>query len=606
MFCRYIDMEVPSNNRSLILLSQRETLWLIAGSLAFSLIVFYPVLCDPGLSGWRAALPDFRHFTLIPGYGDPDLFTALRWVPYYTLTHFHQLPFWNPYKCGGMAMLGNPESAIVTPFLFSYLTLGLMPGMLLDICLHIAIGFAGGYLLGRELGLRPLACVVLAGMFPSSSWLPFHVGYGQLNFVPALYIPLILALLLAACRIRRWYPAALGGLICALTLTEGNYTFVYAAFVVALVSITLSLVRLSFRPLAAAMLVGVFALAFGALKGIPVSDVLALHPRVYGASWITWPGVFQALFSHDQNAYRPSSQPFSFGEFGGYVGIPFVVLALLGIIAGGRDVLPWIVGMIAFLLLFRGDTGPHALITYVHFLPLGKNLGFSGRWIVPLVFCVSVLAAMGAQFLCDRFRVWGVRLVAVLLAVGLVDAFVVGSPNYRYLFVSPIEQPVPQSQSFCQFWMTVRLSMTGTAQANMGYLNCEGIGYYLPRGNVRGYNEAGYRGEAYLTGAGDLTTIQWTPNRLSYEVDAPAPTSLVINQNLAPGWHLVRGPGSLYAEGSLMAVHVPAGHYRIELVYTPPHIILALPLTLLASMTLVALWLIERASSETPIDANSR
>jgi len=386
----------------LFLLSRRETLWLIAGSLFFALIYFYPVLCalepfPPGMSGWRKALPDFRHFTLLPCWGDPDLFAALRWVPYYTLSHFHQLPFWNPYKCGGMPMLGNPESAIVTPFLLFYLPLGLTPGMLFEVYLHLALAFAGGYVLGRELGLRPLACVVLAAMFPSSSWLPLHVGAGQFNFLSAAYLPWILALLLAACRTRRWYPAALGGLVCALTLTEGNYPFVYAALLVAMLALVLSILHLSIRPLAAAALIGVFALAFGALKLIPVSEMLTLHPRFYGASWITWPGVLESLFSHNQDSYRPSSQPFTFVEFGGYLSAPFVALALIGIIGAGRNAVTWIIGTIAFLLLFRGDTGPHALITYLHLFPLGKNLGFCGRWVMPLVFCVSVLAALGAQ-----------------------------------------------------------------------------------------------------------------------------------------------------------------------------------------------------------------
>ena len=138
--------------------------------------------------------------------------TAL--VPYYTLTHFHQFPFWDPYKCGGMTMLGNPESSIVTPFLLLYLIFGLIPGMLLEIYLHVAIMFAGGYIFGRELGLVPLAALVLAAFFPSSSWLSLHIAMGHLNFLSVAYIPWTLALLLASCRLHRWHLAMLGGLLC--------------------------------------------------------------------------------------------------------------------------------------------------------------------------------------------------------------------------------------------------------------------------------------------------------------------------------------------------------------------------------------------------------
>ncbi len=230
--------------------SRRETLWLMAGSLAFALIFFFPVLYNSHYIGsdfgqWLNRWPDLSNFSAPPSDADRDLFEQLRWVPYYTLSHFHQVPFWNPYRCGGMAMLGNPESGIVTPFIALYLLFGLMPGMILEIYLHLVLAFAGGYVLGRELGLRPLPSVVLAAIFPSSSWLPLHIGGGaHLNFLPAAYFAWILALLLSACRTRRWFPAALGGLVCALTLTEGNYTFLYAALLVAMVAVAISLRRL--------------------------------------------------------------------------------------------------------------------------------------------------------------------------------------------------------------------------------------------------------------------------------------------------------------------------------------------------------------------------
>ncbi len=229
-------------------------------SLAFTFVFLYPILCDsslsgPGIGGWLLR-PQLGHFFAIPSDGaDRDMFTQLRWVPYYTLTHFYQLPFWNPYKCGGMPMLGNPESGIVTPFLLPYLIFGLIPGMLLEIYAHVAIMFAGGYVLGRELGLVPLAALVLAVIFPSSSWLSLHVAAGHLNFLSIAYIPWILELLLASCRLRRWHLAMLGGLLCGLTLTEGNYGFVFAAMLVALVAVWYAMIQLSIRPLLAAALV---------------------------------------------------------------------------------------------------------------------------------------------------------------------------------------------------------------------------------------------------------------------------------------------------------------------------------------------------------------
>lgn len=72
----------------------------------------------------------------------------------------------------------------------------------------------------------------------------------------------------------------------------------------------------------------------------------------------------------------------------------------------GRKALTWILGVIVFLLLYRGDTGPHALINYLRLVPLANNMGLSGRWVIPLVFCFAGLAALGAQFLWDHIGKW--------------------------------------------------------------------------------------------------------------------------------------------------------------------------------------------------------
>ena len=176
-------------------------------------------------------------------------------------------------------------------------------------------------------------------------------------------------------------------------------------------------------------------------------------------------------------------------EYGGYLGAPFVVLAFAGIVTKPRRALPWVFGAVVFFLLFMGDTGPHALVTYLRLLPLGSNIGICGRWVIPLVFCVTVLAALGAQFVCDHWGLWGPRIATTLLAVGLVDAWVVGSPNYRYLFHYHFDRPA-YSSTFRQFWVDTPIFMTYIAQANMGSVNCKAFGYFVPHDGIVGVQPA--------------------------------------------------------------------------------------------------------------------
>ena len=168
--------------------------------------------------------------------------------------------------------------------------------MLLEIYLHVAIMFAGCYLFGRELGLVPLAALVLAAMFPSSSWLSLHIAVGHLNFLSVAYIPWILALLLISCRLHRWHLAILGGLLCGLTLTEGNYGFVFAAMLVAIVAVWYAIVGLSIRPVLVASVIGIFAIAFSLPKLIPTAEMLKINPRDWGISYLTWHGILSRFF----------------------------------------------------------------------------------------------------------------------------------------------------------------------------------------------------------------------------------------------------------------------------------------------------------------------
>jgi len=66
----------------------------------------------------------------------------------------------------------------------------------IEIVIHLAMAFSGGYVLARTMAMGRVAAVVSAVVFPSSSWLYLHLSVGHMNFLPALYIPWIVALFL--------------------------------------------------------------------------------------------------------------------------------------------------------------------------------------------------------------------------------------------------------------------------------------------------------------------------------------------------------------------------------------------------------------------------
>ena len=477
----------------------REARWVALASLGIALVFTYPMLCPtgelgPGLSGWLNRLPDLSHLARFPSNGDWDLFTELRWVPYYTVTHFHQLPFWSPYRCGGMAMLGNPEAGIVTPFLLPYLLFGPYAGLYLEIFLHIAIAFAGGWLLARVLGLNRIGAAVCASAFPASSWLYLHLAVGHLNFLPAAYLPWVFALLILAIERRSFFIASIGGLVCALTFTEGNYTFLYAGIIVAILSIAASIAHRSVRPFLIGVTLGVFAVAFAAMKMIPAWEMLTIHPRPpFGPEYDDLRSMGIYLFSRNQDLYRTGVTVFLLSEYAAYWPPAFVALAAAGIWGGRFRTIPWIAAAILFFLLAQGDSGPHSALVMLRYLPMTHEIDLPARFIIGFVFCTGVLAAYGADFLSRLNWRWGIRIAVALFAIGLIDSWMLGPPNMRYLFHNSIEA-LPQSAEFRQYYVANPGNQTEIALANMGSVNCQGYGYCSIPTTAMALNDPGTTG----------------------------------------------------------------------------------------------------------------
>ena len=60
---------------------------------------------------------------------------------------FKQFPLWNPYYCGGNAMLANPQSSFLNPLFIFVLTFGEIIGLKLLIFIYLIIGLFGMFLL---------------------------------------------------------------------------------------------------------------------------------------------------------------------------------------------------------------------------------------------------------------------------------------------------------------------------------------------------------------------------------------------------------------------------------------------------------------------------
>ncbi len=530
----------------------REPALVAVTSVAFGFIFSYPL--------W----PHWHDFNT---FWDWDFIRVLAWVPWKTVTSFHQFPVWNPYLCGGIPMLGDPQASFFTPLFLLHLIFGPIVGLHLEIPVHLAIGWAGGYYLARVLRLGTLAAIGCATIFPSSSWLFLHITVGHHIFLPATYWPRVLAATLIALERRSLAMASIAGLLMASIFLEGaSYQESYVVLLVAAILLPIGIVRREAWPLAVFSIILMFAAGFAAVKLLPTYAFIGQHTRpAYWRERVLPSHIAIALFDRHQDWNHYGIADWGFFEAGAYLSPCFFLLVLIGAIARRRDAWPWLVAAAAMLGLALGNFAPLAPWALLGHLPVYSSERVAIRLLVPFILCASVLAAYGVEFLIQWKPPLTMALAGLLIVAGTIDSLIVGPHNLNAIQTYG-EPSVPPAPSFTQFSNPddneFTLKMLRFNQANIGMLHCYEF-TDIPT-NAVGYNQAAYEGEQHLSGRGEVTPLRWTPNALTYEVDAPAPTTLVINQNYDRGWQLVRGSGRIVSHNGLLAIEVPAGHQQLK------------------------------------------
>ena len=500
------------------------------------------------LFGLAFSSPILAHFSGIGEIDDWNRLLNKQWVPFYTISHFHQFPLWDPYECGGVPMLGDPQSRFLSPFFLLQLLFGPVIGLHLEIILHVAIAWSGGYVLARVQGLSPLASTLCGSIYAGSSWFSLHLAEGHEAFLSSVYLPWIVALLWLCFSERALVPAAGSGLLMALTLGEaGVYQVLQALVLVGLLGLTLSVLYRSYWPIAAMAIFAAFSAGFAAVKLLPDYGMMHTYPRAWDSFDSTSLRlIYTSLFSRVQDLEREhSGGQWGFWEYGAYIGFSAAVLSLIGAVKYPRRAAPWVVACVVLVALAAGQSARYSLWDLLHELPIFSSSRVPSRFLIPFTLAAGVLASFGGEAILKRFKTWGVYVVCLTLCAMLVDFWQVSVPNLRWVVTGELDNLVAASSSFKQVRNQSNNRMLAASLANEGSLNC--YEYTAITTPAAGFNESTYRGEQYLLGAGSVTLTRWTPNRLDYAVDAQAPSVMVVNQNYDPSWRVTSGPGQTFS-----------------------------------------------------------
>lgn len=582
--------------------SPRRWRWIFAGLL---LTIVTPL-----------ALSGFWYSTGVLGISDWDYYFSLHESYRRSIVLYHDFPFWNPYTCGGTAGLGDPEFPGLTITFLLELLFGIPRGIRLAIFTSVIVGGLGMLALGKKLNLSPSAALLAAIGMSFGSVTLLEITEGHVNVFAAMWIPWIFAAWLRAYReqavssatklinLRLLLPtraSAWCSFFLALTFLQGGiylllYTILAFILLILLVGRWRAAVVTTIRS-------GVWAMGIAAVKLLPVLLWLRQFPDdAYASSTYTLPWIGSILFGrYVHGSYILFRQSSGWHEYGAYVGVLLVLVALIGLLAHRRSrlVRAIAIGGIAALLLSASGPALRPIFDAMPYLPR-SNIS---RIILFTVIAISLLASFGL----DRLRSWRIGKLLVPLVIGLVAVDLMSLAHQLskqsfvlppvYPLVSPAPSPIAfTAERFDSSGSDIRQTRAyEAARAGYGtFAYCSVLG---PKPRVITIqDESDSRVVVAEPEAAQLELISWSPNKVVVALTTTVPTEVILNTNEVAGWFVNNKPG--YSVNGRVAGQVGPGKHRVVFQYRAPGFKIGLATTIL---TLVALgYFLHRRKSATP------
>ncbi len=393
------------------------------------------------------------------------------WAAWYSVTRLHRFPWTQQWICGGYPLFTYPNFHFSPPFFPMQLLFGVATGLHLEVVVHIAIGFAGGWFLARVLEISPLGAFGCALTFMGSSWYYLHLSVGHLEFMSYAYVPWVLGLFWLGAKggdsnrsrssgsdsaryaqfdeSQNWpldnaAPAGmtiLAGALLALIIFEGGVVDVlpHTMLLLGVLAVFLSVGRLSLWPLVTLLGVTLVAMALSAIKWIPMELIFRDFVRAVPdneSNRLTW--MVRFIFSRDQamDNFR-NVTPFGPWEYGAYISPILAGLALIG--AASRRAIPWLLLAALLFVTAMGSFGVFAPWRLLHRLPVWYEIRLPSRFLILFTLCVGVLVGFGV----DRIRDEHKTLAALLLCAVMVDCWLIGPPMLNVALTFPAKELSP-------------------------------------------------------------------------------------------------------------------------------------------------------------------
>ncbi|MEO7133980.1 MAG: hypothetical protein ABI024_07140, partial [Vicinamibacterales bacterium] len=525
-----------------------------------------------------------------------------------------QMPFWNPWHCGGNVMWQNPQVAILSPVYPLTALLSLQLAMKVNIVLHYWIGFVGMHLLiTRVIGVTFLPAVIyLATLVSASGAAAIHLRVGHSVFLPGFYLPLQLFFFFRTYQTGQWkYLSASAATLALMVFNGGTHILPMSIAALGTFAVSAAIARRDWRPLAFVAVFGATGLAYSAPKLIPVVHFVGgdyfwdTRNPTEKPDRVTLDILKQTYLVPTQDVgSRLPLQRHGWHEYGNYIGLGSALALVFGVIfVFTQRSVPnhWFgvslaVTTLVLFLLSLGEFGRYSPAGLSQYLPLFSSFRIPSRYTIPfLQFAALTLGwAFRSAILLFGFPQWARAAVTVMCLVAAAHLIYMNQWNLKNVF-----KEAPFDTTF--HWMSGPRQIDTDAESSAytgdspmlralmndrSFFNCyESLQLARAAGPV---NPQVFDASP----SARVGELDFSPNRLTFSVtDGPGAAKIALNQNWAPGWTSDAGPIVVGPRTELSTVTVPprqSGRYSFT--FTPPGIYAGTALMTIALVATALAW----------------
>lgn len=519
---------------------------------------------------WFPIIPNINNL----GCSDWDQLFSLHEVPLKTILEYHQFPFWNPYSCGGVSLIGNPQARFFSPSIIYTLLSGTIMGVKLEILTHLFIGLLGMYFLMRHLGIKGISSLIPSILFMLNSKYALHLHEGHTFWLTIAYLPLVFLFYLKSLEQKK-YIFASAFFIALMIFEGGTYIVIATVFGLGIYSLLNAIRRKRLRPLITIVIIFLFSILFSAPKLLPSTELMFQYPRIIDCDDFIPLEYLDEIFLHDKHELngRQFMSKYYWHEYGANLGIMPLVLFAVSAVVLIKKWWPLILTGVLFFFLGLGNFSPYSPWNILQKLPVFNLMRVPSRFLIFFIFAFSILTGLLIYLFEKRQtidKILKYTLLLSLLGFLVFDLIKVNSVICRESF--QIKNVFQKEHGL--FRQTKQGPDYG-AYSSMYPLILKNLGVvdaYEPipvEINAVPSDDENYRGEFYLLeGKGEVSLSYWSPNKITLDLDMDNTDTLVINQNYDKGWKTYSSLSIKPTKG-LLSLQVTPSVKKITLFYFP-------------------------------------